>query len=285
MVNIFDEVRIIFRGPCERLFIAYKPFGWHVCSPQKKKFSESLSSVIGASLGIPEDSIKFPSKLKINQNGLVIGTTDSAMYSQITRIIENKQCTKCYTCLIDTNSSIFNHIGKGISELNGTIRFNLLQKKSQFEPNLHISNIQVTLEDSILSQDTGLKSMKFKLTSLEHLSNPENAMNWPETNMKSLSTYTNLLENNYSLEFQNKCLFELQNKYLLELHNKYLLELEVNDKILDKNLEEILDQLGINISNKFHTITLNTIQLPHPILKDKIITAKINFPLENFLSI
>uniref|UniRef100_A0A3B0MNN1 Uncharacterized protein n=1 Tax=Theileria annulata TaxID=5874 RepID=A0A3B0MNN1_THEAN len=277
MVNIFDEVRIIFRGPCERLFIAYKPFGWHVCSPQKKKFSDSLSSVIGASLGIPEDSIKFPSKLKINQNGLVIGTTDSAMYSQITRIIENKQCTKCYTCLIDTTSSIFNSIGKGISELNGTIRFNLLQKKSQFDPNLHISNIQFALEDSILSQDTGLKSVKFKLTSLEHISNPENAINWPETNMKSLSTHTNLLENKYSLEFQNKC--------LSELHNKYLLELEINDNILDKNLEEILDQLGINISNKFHSILLNTIQLPHPILKDKIITAKINFPLENFLSI
>ncbi|EAN32869.1 hypothetical protein TpMuguga_02g00586 [Theileria parva strain Muguga] len=251
MANIFDEVRIVFRGPCERLFIAYKPVGWHVCSPSQKKFTESLSTVIGARLGIPEDSIKFPSKLKINQNGLVIGTTDEPMYNQIRNIIQNKLCTKSYTCIID-KSTIFNPFnGREQLELVGEIRFRLklLEKKSQFGPNTQVFDISVTVlgSDPISTEETDLKTLKFKLSALE------NDINWSKIN---------------------------PNAY-------YLLELQTTDPVVDKNLEEILDQLGIQIksnpnqSNKEFNLLLNGIQLPHPILRDRKITTQINFPLEH----
>ncbi|UKJ90519.1 hypothetical protein MACJ_001453 [Theileria orientalis] len=265
MANIFDEIRIIFRGPSERLFVAYKPLGWHVCSPSgKAKLQDSLSSVVAAKLRISEDSIKFPSKLRINQKGLVIGTTDDPMYSQISKLIADCQCTKTYTCITslalkeflsnNNNLSIaLDNFTHSNSVLRGKINFNLekCQKASQSDPDVTVHSLP----------STSPFSLNFRLTSLSNYSsNSENSINCLPDTLPSSSQYS-------------------------------VMEVETSHKFVDKHLHQILDDLGIKVMNEYNKrlneyckmMQLSKIKIPHPILRDRTITSAVEFPMGNWI--
>ncbi|BAM40317.1 conserved hypothetical protein [Theileria orientalis strain Shintoku] len=265
MANIFDEIRIIFRGPSERLFVAYKPIGWHVCSPSgKAKLQDSLSSVVAAKLRISEDSIKFPSKLRINQKGLVIGTTDDPMYSQISKLIADCQCTKTYTCITTFSLKDFlsNNGNLNIalddsshpnSVLSGKINFNLekYQKASQSDPDVIVDSLP----------NASPFSLNFRVTSLsDYASNYEHSISCSPDTLASSGRYS-------------------------------VLEVETSHKLVDKHLHQILEGLGIKVMNEYNKrlneyckmMQLSKIKIPHPILRGRLISSAVEFPMATWM--
>ncbi|GFE54913.1 pseudouridine synthase, putative [Babesia ovis] len=106
MASLCNEIRLLLTGPENRFFVAYKPPGWFLTKPFEAELGEGvIAPVLAAKLGVDSERISFPSKLAVNERGLVIGCTDSAMHDCIHKIMQSGKCSKSYQCVIHANRS------------------------------------------------------------------------------------------------------------------------------------------------------------------------------------
>lgn len=140
MASLRNEIRILLTGPENRFFIAYKPQGWFLTTPFDGRRNEGvLAPVLAAKLGVSASAITFPSKLTVQERGLVIGCTDASMHQTLSRILRSGLCTKTYQCIIHANSatnsqavgrSAFKHAYRCFDHRtdvsSGVVRFDLL---------------------------------------------------------------------------------------------------------------------------------------------------------------
>ncbi|GIX63713.1 pseudouridine synthase, putative [Babesia caballi] len=104
MASLRSEIRLLLTGPENRFFVAYKPPGWFLRTPfDGQRGGGVVGPVLAARLGVAPDCISFPSKLSVQESGLVVGCTDAAMHRTLANIIESGLCAKSYQCVVHAN--------------------------------------------------------------------------------------------------------------------------------------------------------------------------------------
>ncbi|CDR94078.1 hypothetical protein, conserved [Babesia bigemina] len=165
MSYLQNEIRVVFTGPSNRFFVAYKPYGWFLTTPFDPRLGEAvMAPVLAAKLGVPAKNISFPGKLAARESGLIIGCTDSAMHNKIAATLKSGQCSMSYQCIVHANRAAngalvrrspfshafacYNH-REGVSS--GVARFDV-RTQAKVEPLKRLSALPDERLRSVLSQ-------------------------------------------------------------------------------------------------------------------------------------
>ncbi|AFZ79541.1 hypothetical protein BEWA_023900 [Theileria equi strain WA] len=295
MASAAQEIRILFKGPGDRLFVTYKPLGWYLSAPPgKTKCGNSLAAIIAAKLGFTAECIKFSSKLGLNQRGLVIGATDDGMYNQLNRYVEQGLCTKTYKCIIRANN-MYNVWSDGEFPMKQALkRFSYRYGSSEGTINFHLHKCPDTLSLRSLGNDLGnyirLGSSKTKSQFIS----------------KSSAVYARVCKEDgpHRMEYRITNLRDHLRKLMEEENIEMpkgvnysqfrLLEIKISDNTVDRHLLEIMSSLGIDpvgmpstrlkflehVGVKHYQngllMELCEIELPHPIYKMKTIQVRMS---------